>query len=270
MIGSMWDGVSGLMTHQQRMDVIGNDIANVNTVAFKESNVTFKEQLVNTLNSPTANTLGKQIGMGVMMGSISRNFRDGVLTSTERSTNIAIGGDGFFQVQDAAGGLHYTRAGEFTFVTDGNNPPAEKYLKNSSGNTLCDGAGQPIAFPAGAANDIIDFAIATDGTVTGVDVTGAQVALGQVQVARFANNNGLSSIGHNMYDVVDEASGPAQFGAPGDPGYGALYQGYLENSNVDLAKEFTEMIITQRGFQANSRSITTGDEMLQEIMSLKR
>ena len=266
MIGSMWDGVSGLMTHQQRMDVIGNDIANVNTVGYKESDVTFKEQLVNVMQAPGANTLGKQVGMGVMMGSISRNFKDGVLMQTERSGNLAIGGDGFFQVIDQGGNLHYSRAGDFQIMTDGNNPAANLYLANSNGNYLCDGAGAALAFPV----DTVDFAIAVDGTVTTTNEAGEQVALGQIQTARFDNPAGLLSIGHNLYDEVAEASGAAEFDAPGQPGHGELYQGYLENSNVDLAKEFTNMIITQRGFQANSRSITTGDEMLQEIMALKR
>jgi flagellar hook protein FlgE len=262
----MWDGVSGLRTHQQRMDVIGNDIANVNTVGYKESDVTFKEQLVNTLQPPAARTLGKQVGMGVMMGSISRNFKDGVLMETQRSGNLAIGGDGFFQVQDRGGNLHYSRAGDFQLITDGNNPAENLYLANANGDYLCDGAGNPVDFPAG----ITEFSIGVDGTVTYIDDAGVPVVDGQIETARFDNPAGLMSIGHNLYDVVPEASGPAQFAAPGQPGHGELYQGYLENSNVDLAKEFTNMIITQRGFQANSRSITTGDEMLQEIMMLKR
>jgi flagellar hook protein FlgE len=262
----MWDGVSGLMTHQQRMDVIGNDIANVNTVGYKESDVTFKEQLVNTLRAPAARTLGEQVGMGVMMGSISRNFKDGVLMQTSRSGNLAIGGDGFFQVQDMGGNLHYTRAGDFQLMTDGNNPPANLYLANANGDYLCDGAGNPVTFPAG----VTEFSIAIDGTVTYIDAAGVPQDNGQILTAHFDNPAGLLSLGHNLYDEVPDASGAAQFAAPGQPGHAELYQGYLENSNVDLAKEFTNMIITQRGFQANSRSITTGDEMLQEIMMLKR
>ncbi len=267
MIGSMYDGVSGLMAHQQRMDVIGNDIANVNTVGYKESDVTFKEQLVNVIQSPASRTIGKQVGMGVMVGSISRNFKDGVLVETQRSGNLAIGGDGFFQVIDAGGNTHYTRAGDFQLVTDGNNPPADLYLANSNGNYLTDGAGAPIAFPA---NDTVDFSVAIDGSITRTDALGQKIAMGQIQTAFFDNPGGLLSTGNNLYDEVPEASGAAQFGNPGAAGHGELYQGYLENSNVDLAREFTDMIITQRGFQANSRSITTGDEMLMEIMSLKR
>lgn len=267
MIGCMYDGVSGLMAHQQRMDVIGNDIANVNTVGYKESDVTFKEQLVNVIQSPASRTLGTQVGMGVMVGSVSRNFDDGVLMETQRSGNLALGGDGFFQVIDAGGNLHYTRAGDFQLVTDGNNPPVSLYLANSNGDYLTDGTGAPVTFPA---DDTVDFSIAIDGQITRTDAAGQQVVMGQIQTAFFDNPAGLLSIGNNLYDEVPEASGVATFGVPGTAGHGELYQGYLENSNVDLAREFTDMIITQRGFQANSKSITTGDEMLQEVLMLKR
>ena len=267
MIGCMYDGVSGLMAHQQRMDVIGNDIANVNTTGYKESDVTFKEQLVNVIQSPTARTQGKQVGLGVMVGSISRNFKDGVLVETQRSGNLAIGGDGFFQVIDSGGNLHYARAGDFQLTTDGNNPPTNLYLANSNGDYLTDGTGAPVTFPAA---DTMDFSIAINGQITRTNAAGQQVVMGQIQTAFFENPAGLLTQGNNLYDEVPEASGVATFGIPGAAGHGELYQGYLENSNVDLAREFTDMIITQRGFQANSRSITTGDEMLQEIMALKR
>ncbi len=263
MIGCMYDGVSGLRTHQARMDVIGNDIANVNTVGYKESEVTFKEQLVNVMQAPGQDTLGKQVGLGVMMGSITRNFDDGVLMETQISGNLAIGGDGFFQVTDGAGGIHYSRAGDFQLILDG----GVLCLANSNGDYLTYGNGARIEFPA---NDTVDFAVSTSGEVSYTNNAGAVVVAGQLQTARFANPAGLLSLGNNLYDQVDNASGAAQFGDPGAAGHGELYQGYLENSNVDLASEFTDLIITQRGFQANSRSITTGDEMLQEVLSLKR
>jgi len=266
MLASMWDGVSGLRTHQERMDVIGNDIANVNTVGYKESDVTFKEQLVDVMQPPGDRTLGKQVGLGVMIGSISKNFSDGVMVETQRSGNLAIGGDSFFQVIDAGGLTHYTRAGDFNLITDGNNPPVNLYLANANGDYLTDGAGAALAFPP----NIIDFAVSQTGAVTATNNLGVQVAVGQIQTAHFDNPAGLLQLGHNLYDAVPTASGAAVFANPGQPGHGSLYQGYLENSNVDLAKEFTNMIVTQRGFQANSRTITTSDEMLQEVLMLKR
>ncbi len=261
MLRSMWSGVSGLRTHQTRMDVIGNDIANVNTVGFKQNDVSFKEQLVTTIRRPQVLTQGQQIGLGVQMGAISRDFADGVLTETGRSTNLAIAGDGFFQVQTQGGDNFYTRAGDFTFVM---NAAGNLELQNSSGLSMTDGAGTIIQLDPTTTS----FAIASDGTIT----TDVALVAGnnQLLLATFANNNGLASAGNNLFEQVDAASGIAQFAAPGVGGRGDLYQGYLENSNVNLANEFTEMIITQRGFQANSRSITTSDEMLNEILMLKR
>ncbi len=261
MIQSMWTGVSGLRTHQQKMDVIGNDIANVNTVAYKESDANFKEQLVETIRRPQASLPGIQVGLGVMMGGISRNFKDGVLMETQRSTNLAVSGDGFFSVRQGTQ-TYFTRAGDFDLQYDGTGGGGgSTYLINPDGYRLQDATGADVTLPP----TTVSFAVNADGTLTAYDNTGATVYTATIALTSFANPNGLMAVGHNMYQSDDAVSGRRAARADGD-----IYQGFLETSNVDLADEFTEMIMTQRGFQANSRCITTGDEMLQEILTLKR
>jgi flagellar hook protein FlgE len=282
----MWSGVAGLRAHQTRMDVIGNDIANVNTVAYKNSDVTFKEQLVNTIRAPAPGSLGEQIGMGVQIGSVTRNFQDGVLMETGQASNIAVSGNGFYVVGDtgAAAPAFYTRAGDFVFTT--NAAGTNTYLLNGSGKQLwgydstatvgADGTYTGTLIPidlqaaAPAGEKVESVAISASGEVTVNYVGTTTTGTFYIPLAMFNNNVGLKSEGSNLFSNATLAAGPATYQQAGSTGVGTLYQGYLENSNVDLAKEFTEMIITERGFQANSRSITTGDEMLQELLSLKR
>jgi flagellar hook protein FlgE len=275
----MWSGVSGLRTHQTRMDVIGNDVANVNTVGYKQSDVTFKEQLVSNIRTPAPNTVGIQIGTGVQLGSISRNFQDGILMETQRSSNMAIAGDGFFVVADAVAGgnKYFTRAGDF--VHDVDQATGETYLINSNGKRL-QGVMDPNPDATGAMSvDLVDivlppettsYTIAMDGKIYASIAGAPPVVIGMVALARFGNNNGLESIGSNMFRSTESSAEQAMVNPGIGQGVGDVYQGYLENANVDLAQEFTEMIVTERGFQANSRSITTSDQMLQELLSLKR
>ncbi len=278
MLRSIWSGVSGLRTHQTRMDVIANDIANVNTTGYKQSDVTFKEQLVNTIRPPASGTLGLQVGTGVQLGSISRNFSDGILMETQRSSNVAVAGDGFFVVSDpvAGGAKYFTRSGDF--LPDVNLATGETYFINSEGKRLqgiMDANPDSTGLTSAALTDIIlpadttDYAIALDGKIYASIAGATPTVIGMVPLARFANNNGLTSIGSNMF-ASSQASVEQPMINPGSAGAGTIYQGYLENANVDLAQEFTDMIVTERGYQANSRSITTSDEMLQELLTLKR
>ena len=279
MLPSMYSGVSGLLTHQQRMNVIGNDIANVNTVGYKQSEVTFKEAFVSTLRNPTPGTPGQQVGLGVQTAQIARNFSGGALMQTGMASNLALSGNGFFVVNDALGNRQYfSRAGDYVLDID----PAtrEAFLINSDGKRLqgimgdeaasdMTGKGlgdlEDIRLPA----DTTDYAIGFDGLLY-VSVAGADpVAMGRVAVANFDNPGGLKSEGGNLFSNTQAAS-LQTLSNPGENGMAQIFQGYLENSNVDLAREFTDMIITQRGFQANSRTISTSDDMLQELLMLKR
>jgi flagellar hook protein FlgE len=278
MLRAMMSGVAGLRTHQTRMDVIANDVANVNTTGYKQSDVTFKETLVTTIRSPAPQTPGQQVGLGVQIGSINKNFEDGIMFQTGQASNMGITGNGFFVVADpgaAAGSVYYTRAGDY--IHDVDTATGEIYLQNSSGKRLLGLMGPnpdptgltpgdlvPIVLPA----DTESYSIGLDGVIYAT-VGGVQETIGMVPLVKFANNFGLLALGNNLFQST-AAAGIQPMTIPGQDGTGQIFQGYLENSNVDLAKEFTEMIITQRGFQANSKTITTSDEMLLELLQLKR
>jgi len=280
MIRSMMSGVAGLRTHATRMDVISNDVANVNTVGFKQSDVTFKETFINTMRAPSTGTPPMQIGLGVDVGEIVRNWSDGVLMQTGQASNMAIAGNGLFFVKDPGGVREYfSRAGDFILDCNGTNT----YLINSTGKRLLGSVTPPTGAvwapgvlqeidlqSANPGVQVSSFSIGADGGITVNSVDGTTVNNAwYIPVATFDNNLGLQSIGMNLY-LQTTASGDPLIQLAGSTGVGTVYQGYLENSNVDLSAEFTEMILTQRGFEANSRSITTSDQMLQELLALKR
>ena len=281
MMRSMYAAVGGLRNHQTRMDVIGNNIANVNTVAFKSSRVTFQDVFYQTISggsAPTADRGGinpKQVGVGMALNSIDTNLTQGNVQPTGIATDIMIQGDGYFVLSDAAQ-ICFSRAGVFGFDSAGNliNKNNGMFVQNVNGGHIT------------IDPDAQSFQISSDGYVTFIDSTGALQGSGdldfQIAVAKFTNPEGLLKVGENLFqydtNAGDEVGGAAMPPAPGDavggaPGAdsrGTLVPGSLEMSNVELAQEFTDMITTQRGFQANARTITTSDEMLQELVNLKR
>jgi flagellar hook protein FlgE len=281
MLRSMYSGVSGLRTHQTMMDVTGNNIANVNTTGFKASATVFQDTLSQTMQGasapatapPLGGTNPAQVGLGVRLGGISTNMTQGSSQLTGRATDLAVQGDGYFVVRTGEEDL-YTRAGSFSLDASGQ-------LVTPQGARV-QGVALPTATPpvtAGAITVPVDgsiesFTIGPDGTVNGVksDGSGLQV-LGQIRLATFANPAGLEKVGGSLLRMTAN-SGPviagATPGAPGTDGRGLLAVGVLEMSNVDLAQEFTNLIVAQRGFQANSRIITASDEVLQELVNLKR
>ncbi len=281
MLQSMFSGISGLRTHQRRMDVIGNDIANVNTPGYKQSDVTFKEAYVTTIRAPAPGTPGQQIGLGTQLGGIVKNFKGGILMETGQSTNIGVSGEGFFVVSEpaaAAGDAYFTRAGDFLLDVDAGgvthiiNPDGKRLrgitVATVPGNSLAGLALtdlEELTLPA----DTTSFNIGLDGVLYVSQSGASPTPYGRVALATFSNNTGLSAVGSNMFQATDAAS-IRVFEDPGTGSTGQTFQGYLENSNVDLAQEFTDMIITQRGFQANAKSITTSDELLMELLQLKR
>jgi flagellar hook protein FlgE len=286
MLQSMFSGISGLRSHQRRMDVIGNDIANVNTPGYKESAVTFKEAYVTTLRAPAPGTPGQQVGLGVQVGGITKNFRGGILMETGQSSNMGVSGEGFFIVAERgapAVNNYFTRAGDFQLDVYDDGGGAETFLINPDGmrlrGVLVGALGDPPPDLTGLTeadleditlpDDTSSFSIGLDGVIY-VSIAGASPqAWGRVALARFDNTGALEAVGSNLFRQ-NPAAGIRAFANPGESGTGQTFQGYLENSNVDLAQEFSDMIITQRGFQANSRSITTSDEMLMELLTLKR
>ncbi len=262
MLRSMYSAVSGLRNHQTMMDVIGNNIANVNTTAYKTSRVTFQDVYSQTLSpaSAPAGTVGgtnaMQVGLGVSTGSIDMMMDNGATQRTDRTLDLAIDGDTFFIVNDGSS-TYYTRAGNFYLDNAGN-------LITSDGFYVLNSSSAKITIPVAATNITID----KNGLVTG-EVGGTKTTYGTIGLAKFVNPEGLMKVGNSLYSASNN-SGAATVGAPGAASYGTLSTGALEMSNVDLSKEFTDMITTQRGFQANSRVITVSDTLLEELINLKR
>ncbi|QCX32346.1 flagellar basal-body rod protein FlgF [Caloramator sp. E03] len=296
MLRSLFSGVSGMRNQQTKLDVIGNNIANVNTTAFKGARVTFKDMLNQTLQGASDSASGKgginpkQVGLGVAIAAVDTNMNQGALQSTGRSTDLAIEGNGFFVISDG-NETRYTRDGSFSIDKNGYLVTSEGYhvmgltasnitasppnLSSSAAITVPNPISSldNIRIPLEASVDGVDskltsFSIDQDGKIKAIygDKT---VEVGIITLANFQNPAGLTKLGGNSYKESSN-SGAAEFGTATSSGYGNIQQGLLEMSNVDLANEFTEMIITSRAFQANSRTITTSDEMLQELLNLKR
>ncbi len=269
MLRSMFSAVSGLRSHQTMMDVTGNNIANVNTTGYKSSRTTFQETLTQLTRGGTAGggeVAGRnpmQVGLGTQVAATDLVFTQGASQATGRPTDLAIQGDGFFVVEQA-GEAYYTRAGAFSFDSAGHlATPGGQRLQ---GENLLDGAeGDILVDP----EEYTDITIGADGTVTGRDEDGELVDLWRISMARFPNVEGLEHEGNGLFRD-SPAAGAAIVGFAGEDGLGTLQAGTLEMSNVDLAQEFTNLILSQRGFQANARTISTSDELLQELVNLKR
>ncbi|MEW5762003.1 MAG: flagellar basal-body rod protein FlgF [Bacillota bacterium] len=268
MLRSLYSGITGLRTHQVRMDVVANNIANVNTTGFKSARANFQDVLAQTIGRTAINTT--QVGLGVGLAAIDNVFTQGPLQTTGRVLDLAIEGNGFFVVKPVDSGgttidnQMYTRDG--TFYLDKNG-----YLVNAQGYRVQDEGGTDIQFTTVTPDKIATISIGTDGkiTATGTDGTTEEHTIGLVT---FNNVESLQRVGSNLWDVTAGLTqpDPPVIGAPGQEGRGIVRSGYLEMSNVDLAQEFTTMITTQRGYQANARIITTSDELLQELVNLKR
>ncbi len=275
MIKSMFSAVTGLKSHQTMMDVIGNNIANVNTAGFTASRVLFKDMYYQTLSAASEATddLGgtnpMQLGYGVAVGSIQvTNSRSGY-QQTARTLDLYIAGDGYFVIADG-NGTKFTRVGAFDFDAEGNLVDANGNFvyglkKNAAGKWVL---GDPIKVDD--LEDYVDITIDQAGVIKGKDINDGQIKeLGRVAMAVFNNPAGLSQEG-GLYLTETENSGAPVYTGAGDGLAGPLLSGALEMSNVDLSKEFTDMIVAQRGFQANSRVITTSDQILEELINLKR
>jgi flagellar basal-body rod protein FlgG len=258
---------TGLKALSQQLDVISNNIANANNDGFKASRANFEDLMYQYQQMPGAkNALNDVIPAGIAVGYGTRicatqlDMTPGATLQTGREMDLLIRGDGFFQVKVPAGqgdGLAYTRTGKF-FTND----RGEMVLNGGSGYKL----DPPIVIP----NNTTSVAIGEDGRVL-CTVAGntAPQDVGQIQLARFINPQGLVQIGGNLYQRSD-ASGPPTLTNPGIEGTGTLQQGAVEASNVDPVKELVELIKTQRTFELNSQSIQAADQMLQQINNLKR
>ncbi len=277
MIGSLFTAISGLAVQKDAMTVIGDNIANVTTTAFKGSSV----QFANLLNETTGGS-GINPGAGVAIAGITEQLSQGSLEPTGDPTDLAISGKGFFQVRDggvAGIELFYTRAGNFVF--DGNGFLVNPGDQITQGYDIAAGApaNPPAAAPVNIQVDVTatanhrDYAMENDGIITGINkVSGAKENLWQVSLYSFPNTLGLTKKGGNLYAQSSDSGAPlsATGGVSGIAGMGKVIAQNLEMSNVDIASEFSKMIVTQKAFQANAKVITTSDEILTSLISMKR
>jgi flagellar hook protein FlgE len=277
MMRGMFAAISGLKVHQVMLDVTANDIANVNTIGYKAERISFKDALSQMQRgaSGPSTTLGgtnaAQIGLGVQLSGIDNLMGSGAIQSTGNSLDCAIQGDGFFRITDdptGFGNILYTRAGNFTRDANGDMVTPEGYYV--VGYTV-DALGVPtttqttINIPATTRS----VTIGQDGVVTTIDASGTVAKVAAISMAKFPNDAGLERVSGNKFQASNN-SGAETAATANTNGLGFITPGSVEMSNVDLAQEFTNMITAQRGFQANSRIISTSDDMLQELVNLKR
>jgi flagellar hook protein FlgE len=267
---------------QDHMNLIGDNIANVNTTGFKASRMTFEDSFSQTLRAASSGSAaaggrtGVQIGSGVATAATSQVFTQGAKAQTEVPTHLFIRGDGFFSVKNADGAEFATRAGDFhmdeatRFLVTSDGRRVQGFANaalTQRGDLKIDGEGRPASAKADA--EVAKIDIRTNGEIWVTLTDGTSFRRGQVLLETFRDPQRLTRLGQNLYGDLD-AAGRVGSAAPGSQGLGALEAGALELSNVDLANEFVNLITTQRAFQANARMITTSDELLQEMLSLKR
>jgi flagellar basal-body rod protein FlgG len=260
MLRALYSSAAGMQSQQTNLDIIANNLANVNTTGFKKDKAEFQDLLYQTTRTPGADQgggnqlpTGVQIGHGSRLVATSKIFTTGELTQTGERLDVAIQGDGFFEVQMPDGSKAYTRDGALKTAGDGR-------ITTSDGLVLQSGF-QPI--PSGTTN----ISIAPTGEITTTGASGNQSF--RVQLVRFANPAGLQSLGRNLFKETT-ASGPAELGNPGENGMGELQQGYLEMSNVKVVEEMVNMIVAQRAYEVNSRAVQASDEMMQMSNNLRR
>jgi flagellar basal-body rod protein FlgG len=266
-ITALHAAASGMRALDEKLNVVANNLANINTTGFKRSRVNFEDLLYQVKREPgipNANDepipLGVIIGTGVQVSSTQLNFESGTVDPTGRPLDWQIEGNGFFQVNTIQNGSEttaYTRAGSFAINAVGN-----IVMTNTDGSML----EPPIAIPA----DATQVSVGRNGEVQ-VQQEGSNTlnVVGQIELARFVNPEGLKQIGQNLY-VETDASGAPVTGVPQSDGMGAISQGNLEMSNVDPVRELIDLITTQRAFELNSQSIKSADETLQIVSNMGR
>ena len=259
MLRAFSTAATGMTAQQTMLDVIANNLANVNTTGFKRSQINFQDLLYVKLLEPGTEVAagiyapsGLEIGSGVRPASTVKVFTAGELQNTGNSLDIAITGEGFLQVTIPDGSIRYTRDGALQTGPDGQLVTTTGYLLEPS-----------ITIPT----DAVSVDIGKDGGVNVTDPSGTQSVVGNIELARFPNPSGLSSVGDNLL-AETAASGTPLTGLPGENGFGSIQSGFLEKSNVQLVSELVNLITAQRAYEINSRAIVAGDEMLRTANSL--
>ncbi|MBA4138871.1 MAG: flagellar basal-body rod protein FlgG [Opitutus sp.] len=256
---SLYSAATGMEAQQLNLNTIANNLANVNTPGFKRSKIEFQDLLyqkprASGTDSGGGNLIptGIEVGNGSRVAATSKVFTQGQLTNTGEKLDLAVQGDGFFEVQRSDGTIGYTRDGSFKLNAQGQ-------VVTVDGMPILSGFQ---AIPAGA-----NVAISEDGQVTVQSSSGTQTF--RLTLTRFANPAGLRSMGGNLYEETG-ASGTPESGNPGEQGFGRTIQGYIEASNVNIVEEMVALIVAQRAYEINSKSVQSSDEMLQNVANMKR
>jgi flagellar basal-body rod protein FlgG len=260
MIRSLWIAKTGLDAQQTNLDVISNNLANVSTNGYKRARAVFEDLLYQTLRQPGAASSqqtfipsGLMIGTGVRPISTERIFTQGSLQRTENPLDLAINGQGFFQIQMPDGTLAYSRDGAFQ--------------RDSTGQIVTS-SGYPLSPAITIPGDAISVTVTRDGIVEITQPGNATpTQVGNIQLASFVNPGGLQSMGENLF-IETGSSGTPTPNTPGTNGTGLLNQGYVETSNVNVAEELVTMIQTQRAYEMNSKAVTTSDQMLARLVQM--
>lgn len=262
MMRSLWTAATGMQAQTSNINVISNNLANVNTAGFKRSRADFQDLLYETIRAPgTATPGGSEVPTGIQVGhgtravSTQKVFMQGDFQHTQNKFDMAIEGQGLFQVVQANGDIAYSRAGNFKIDSEGRIVTPDGFLMEPE-----------ITIPV----DALSVTIGSDGSVSVLQPGQTSPSVvGNIELARFQNSAGLQSIGRNLF-VQTAASGDPTTGTPGVDGFGTIAQGYLEMSNVSVVDEMVNMITAQRAYEINSKAVQAADDMLQMVNSLKR
>lgn len=260
MMRSLWTAATGMIAQQMNIDVTANNLANVNTIGFKKSRAEFEDLMYQDMKIAGSLTgtgqrlpTGMQVGMGVRPTTVHKFFTQGDYQNTGNPLDLAVEGDGFFQVE-VNGELAYTRAGAFKLNNEGTVVTANGYVLQPE-----------LAVPAETKNIVVS----EDGHIAALDKAGNELAAGDIPLYTFVNPAGLNAAGRNLY-YETEGSGAAVEGVPGTENVGTITQGFLEMSNVEVVDEMVNMIVGQRAYESNSKAITTSDAMLGIANQIKR
>ena len=264
-VQTLYTAATGMEALETKLDVIANNMANINTTAFKKDRCNFEDIFYRQYRLPGAldgdgnrTATGIEVGLGTRVESTQTNYKQGAFETTNNPLDLAIEGQGFFQVRNPNGGFYYTRAGNFNLNADG------VIVLGSATN------GYPLEPNITVPQDATGLVISSDGLVqyTTQDST-ALNTLGQITLSKFVNPDGLMKLGDNLYQKTD-ASGDEQLDNPGQNGFGNLRQGFLEASNVEPVNELIDLITTQRAFELNSQVVQAGDQIMQVVANLRR
>lgn len=271
MMRALYTAATGMLAQQTNLDNISNNLANVDTVGYKQEQTEFKSLLYQNIQTRTTSANGEQkpipaqVGLGTRVASNTSVFRQGPMLDSEKDTDFAIVGDGFFSVRGADGDTYYTRAGNFTWSMGATGIT----LSNPDGYPVLDTAGNPIVLPAGVSSGNVE--VSADGSFGYRTADGQYVNMNQsFGLFQFNNPAGLEKVGDNLLEVTEASGNPLNENTVAGLTRSVVRQNYLEGSNVQVADEMVNMIIAQRAYQLNSKAITTSDEMLEQANNLKR